>query len=305
MVHDEHEAHGELDAYGHHDDHGDEYGDLESVRDLAGMPAADASGRFFGDVYGALADAETGLIRYLDIDIHETERHVLVPIGHARVSRLGEDPGVQLRAATAEQLAAIPAYEPEEMEVDDAYQDELLAAHAAVFSGEAYYAHPAFDHDGLYESENPLESATEEAEGRPEGRPGSGVLPRLSELPEFRVAAGESDVRGWAVGARGGVKAGEVRELFVDPAALKVRYVEVALDAGAFVLLPVGYLEIDRERARVRTPALTAAELQSLPQCPEGSLERAHEEALRLAIDSILTGRRRFNRPDFRASRAA
>ena len=50
----------------------------------------------------------------------------------------------------------------------------------------------------------------------------------LSELSDYEVAEQHYDVRGWDVLASGGEKVGEVTDLLVDVAKLKVRYLAVS-----------------------------------------------------------------------------
>lgn len=265
---------------------------LRPVPDLAGLPAADAHGRFFGEVYGALADAGTGLIRYLDLDLHGTGKHVLVPIGHARIQRHGEEPEVRLRAATREELATIPPYEPDRGTLSDPEEEALLAAHGRFFSGERYYAHPAFDHSGLYAGEHPIV--------------GDGVSPTgahlepLSALSGYDVAEGEPDIRDWRVIAADDEPVGTVEELIVDPQAHKVRYAEIRLDGGRVILLPVGLLHVEPGAGEVVAKRLAPADLDALPPRPAGAIDRADEDALRQALDARLDGERRVYRPDFR-----
>ncbi len=272
--------------------------ELVAVPDLAGTPAADAEGQFFGEVFGALADADTGLIRYLDVDVHGDDRHVLVPIGHVRVARPHEpSSGVRLRAATVSDLGAIPPYEPHAPAPADDEQRALLAAHGRLFSGEKYYAHPAYDHSGLYAGARPIVTGTV--------TPAGAELVRLSELPGHEVADEAQDIRGWPVVARAGESPGQVQDLVADPAALKVRYALVRLGDGGqdkepdCVLLPVGYLELDAERRRVLAPTLDAADVRALPR-QSGPIRRADEEAVRAALERLLEGPRRFERADFR-----
>lgn len=263
-------------------------GPLVAVPDLAGTPAADAEGRFFGEVYGSLAESGTGLIRYLDVDVHGAGRHVLVPIGHARVARPGQpSSGIRLRAATTDDLVAIPAVG---QEPDADAEEELLAAFGRFFAGERYYAHPSFDHAGLYRADEPLVGSR-----RTEGQ---SALTRFSEMDGFEIAEGEPDVRGWRVRTRDSIAPGEVTDLVADAAALKVRYAVVHLTDGRDVLLPVGYLEVDLVRELVRAPALLADDIRALPAV-RGSVTRTDEEAARAALESRLSGRRRFQRADF------
>ncbi len=272
--------------------------DLVPVPDLAGTPAADAEGRFFGEVYGALAQADTGLIRYLDLDVHGSGRHVLVPIGHVRVGRPGEpSSGVRLRAATVGDLTSIPPYEPHREPPAEPEERAILSAHGRLFSGEKYYAHPAFDHSGFYAGGHPILGAPP--------APAGAELARLSELPDHEVAEEEQDIRGWPVVTRDNAVAGQVEDLVADPAALRVRYALLRLADGVkgaepdCVLLPIGYLELDLEAGRVRAPALALADVRALPP-QHGPVRRADEEEVRAALDRVLDGPRRFERPDFR-----
>ncbi len=270
-------------------------GPLVPVPDLAGTPASDAAGHFFGEVYGSLADAGTGLIRYLDFDVHGADRHVLVPIGHVRVARAGEpSSGVQLRAARTADLGTIPPYEPH-LPGGAPPPDEaaVLAAHGRLFAGETYYAHPAYDHTGLYAGEQPIVRAG--------SAPAGADVARLSSLGDYELAEGEPDVRGWPLITGDGVRAGTVEDLVVDPDALRARYLLVRGRSGADGLVPVGYIEVDRDGEAVRAPALEVADIDSLPAVT-GAVRRSDEDAVRTILDARLDGPRLHERADFRSS---
>lgn len=265
---------------------------LVPVPDLAGIPAADADGHFFGEVYGALADARTGLIRYLDFDVHGVQRHVLVPIGHVRVARADQPASpVRLRAARAADLRTIPPYEPHLPGAPAPDEAAVLAAHGRLFAGEKYYAHPAFDHAGLYAGERPIVRA---------GSPAAGPVAPLAALGDYELAEGEADVREWPVITRDGLSAGTVEDLVVDPAALRARYLLVRRRSGTAVLVPVGYAELDRAGGAVRAPALDADDLEALPAVT-GGVRRADEDAVRAVLEARLNGPRLHERADFRA----
>ena len=269
---------------------------LIPTTDLAGLSTTDVEDRPVGELFGALAEEGTGLIRYLDVSLPSAHRHVLVPIGHARVDRESVPPRVRLRAATFEDLMAVPAFVPKDTEVDRAYQDQVMAAHGQLFYGSRYYAHPAYDHRGLYAGEQPVATG-EEAAVEPPAEP---RLRPLAELKGFRVAGEETDIRGWTLVDRRGDEAGEVRELLVDVPAKQVRYVVVWLtepERGA--ALPVGYLEIDDSAGQVVTPALTREDIRLLPAY-DPPLTRAFENRIHAALEGRLTGDRYYNRPDFR-----
>ena len=61
-----------------------------------------------------------------------------------------------MAVAAAEDLEQIPAYEPHVPWSDDSFQNELLTAFGRLFRGERYYAHPAYDHTGLYAGKHPI-----------------------------------------------------------------------------------------------------------------------------------------------------
>lgn len=97
-------------------------------------------------------------------------------------------------------------------------------------------------------------------------------LRRLGELRDFAVAKDDPDVRGWGVRTRDGREIGEVDELIVDPAALKVRYLEVDLDRTSLglgdnrrVSIPVESAEIDRHRHTVLVDGFSRDALAAMP----------------------------------------
>jgi hypothetical protein len=267
---------------------------LRPVRDMAGLSVKDASGLHVGSIWGALADEETGLIRYLDMSLTDEPRHVLVPIGHARIYDYHEETEVKLRAALLEELQEIPPFNPE-ASVDDAIEREVLEAHGRLFHGERYYAHPSFDHRGLYAGAHPIAREAASAPGA------DTALRPLRELRGYRLARGEPDVRGWnVVGAVGAL--GTISDLIVDPAAEQVRYVVVEHD-GERVLLPIGFLRLDVDAERVRAPGVLPADIEHLPRYQGGAVERATEEATRSALMQQFDGARRYQLPDFTPAR--
>ncbi|HEX2207183.1 MAG TPA: PRC-barrel domain-containing protein [Longimicrobium sp.] len=113
------------------------------------------------------------------------------------------------------------------------------------------------------------------------------VVP-LGQLDDFTVADGEPDVRGWEVLASDGRKIGEVDELLVDTAAMKVRYLDVDVDdsmvAGGpdrHVLIPIGYARLERDRDCVMVDALASSDLARVPSYDQGPLTRDFETSVR------------------------
>jgi hypothetical protein len=266
---------------------------LLAAKDLNDLPVYDAADVPIGATFGVLCEADTGLVRYFDIAIDGRPRHVLVPVGHARMDKLRGRFRLRLRAATVAELERIPAYEPHADWTEDEFQDELLTAFGRLFQGERYYAHPAFDHTGLYAGAHPLlrDPLTPVS---PSG------LRRLSAAPDFKIRDGEPDIRGWTLFGDGREPLGRIIDLIIDTDAQEVRYVVVQRDADAvYTALPVGYLELGDEC--VRAP-LSARELAALPPATGDTFERADEAKLRAVLDSLLSGSRRYARPDFRSA---
>jgi uncharacterized protein (TIGR02271 family) len=119
-------------------------------------------------------------------------------------------------------------------------------------------------------------------------------LVRLDEAPDYQIASGNPDPRGWDVRS-GGTTVGTVDHLIADLSARKVRYLVVKLDrdvAGTredrHVLIPIGAARLDDEADQVNLTGVTPAQLASLPPYRPGEpISREYELALRQG----LTGR--------------
>lgn len=266
---------------------------LRTIPDLRGLPVEDSSGLAVGQLWGALAEAETGLLRYLDLELKSVDRHVLVPIGHARVHE-DDEPGtrIRLRAALLEELENIPPYPAEFGHIDDPFERALLEAYGRTFHGERYYAHPAYDHSGIFAGNHPVVSDDDEAD--------SGPLMRLSYMPRWRVASGEPDIRGWALHLGSDGAEFPIRDLIVDPGASRVRYVVLETESGSARLLPVGFIDLDTSAKRAFAPGLAADDIDVLPPYDGGGVTRAEEDELNDALRRLLSGSRRYLLPDFR-----
>jgi hypothetical protein len=266
---------------------------LRPVSDLAGTPVEDADGRSIGELFGALAEADSGLLRYFDLSLFNRARHVLVPVGHGRIEQRIDEPRLRLRAATLEDLERIPAYHADPDAMDDPYERALLHAYGRSFHGERYYAHPAYDHRGLYAGEHPLVRGGDDA--------AAGGLAPASSLPSLVFAAGAPDVRGQPLESGDGSRGAVIDDLIVDIRERQVRYVVARTGPGRRVLLPVGFLQADDRAGVVRAPGLLEGDLDALPAWKGGAVEREEEEALRSAIAALLDDRRRrYDGPDYR-----
>jgi len=124
------------------------------------------------------------------------------------------------------------------------------------------------------------------------------VVP-LDQLDDYQVADGDPDVRGWEVIAADGRKVGEVDQLLVDTAAMKVRYLDVDVDeelAGhgpaedRHVLIPIGYARLDLDEDRVIVDLLASRDVVTLPEYNHGPITRDFEADLRRRFDTAFTG---------------
>jgi sporulation protein YlmC with PRC-barrel domain len=282
-------------VFGHH-----EAEPLSAVSDLRGTPVVDVEGAAIGSVFGALAEVNSGLIRYIDVAIDRAPKHVLVPIGHARVDREDGGARMKLRAATIEDLDAVPTYDPSEGHVDEPFERSVLSSLGRLFYGERYYAHPSYDHNGLYAGDHPIVRTGEEAAA--EARP-AGLVP-LRQLGGYRIADGAPDVRGWRVVAGDGAAVGSVSDLIVDTEAETIRYLVISDHDAPEALVPIGYSRVDRTNRRVELPVLAAEDIPALRVYQQGEpVSRTVENAVRTTIEQLLSGSRRFDRADFVAGR--
>ena len=110
-----------------------------------------------------------------------------------------------------------------------------------------------------------------------------GLAP-LGELSDYRVVEGNPDIRGWEVYGADSVRIGEVKELLVDTAAKKARYMVVTLDRTVpkglrerDVVVAVGHARLDDALERVYADDATLATAHSLPHYTRAFLDQAGE----------------------------
>jgi photosynthetic reaction center H subunit len=109
----------------------------------------------------------------------------------------------------------------------------------------------------------------------------------LSNIKEYRVAKGESDIRGWDVVTRDHKRIGEVHELIVDPAAMKVRYLDIALDKNLLetrdrthILVPIAGATLDDDDNRVYVDNVSMSQIESMPPYDHRPITRDYENLL-------------------------
>jgi photosynthetic reaction center H subunit len=84
----------------------------------------------------------------------------------------------------------------------------------------------------------------------------------------FAVAAEDADPRGMIVLGADGVAAGKVLDIWVDRAEPQIRYLEVQLEpaiADRSVLLPIGYLKINKSRRHVQVVSILSGQFAGVP----------------------------------------
>jgi PRC-barrel domain protein len=93
----------------------------------------------------------------------------------------------------------------------------------------------------------------------------------LSELPDYEIADGYPEVRGWNVRDSADRSIGRVHDLLVDVGALRVRYLDVELtpkfagsEADRRVLIPVESVDLDGTGDQVLLPGIDAAQVRGL-----------------------------------------
>jgi hypothetical protein len=86
---------------------------------------------------------------------------------------------------------------------------------------------------------------------------------RLTELPDYQVAQGDSDIRGWHVLDATGKEAGIIEDLIVDTQAKRVLEAEVDM-VGRDVHVPIGAFALDEKKQLAHLP-YQAEELARLP----------------------------------------
>ena len=123
------------------------------------------------------------------------------------------------------------------------------------------------------------------------------VIP-LDELDDYEIADGDPDVRGWEVRSADGQRIGEVDNLLIDTAAMKVRYLAVDLDdevggsdnEDRHILIPIGYAQLHETDDRIVVEGLNSTDVTSLPTYSHEPLTREYEQTVRQSFDRDYTG---------------
>lgn len=248
-----------------------------------------------GKVKDVLLD-ESGNARYLDVHLGAFKKHILLPIGQARVDE-SEDV-VWVPGMSKDQLEHIPKYEGDPRTITGEYERRLHQAYTGAYAGERYYERPE------YHAERPR--MTGAGTGGGESR-----LASLDELADFKVSEEDPDPRGWDVVGSDQRTIGKVSELIVDTSVMKVRYLTVKVDERELglepedrqILIPIGYARLNEDQEQVFLDAISAEDVSRMPRFGGLPLEREQEEELHAAYTGGLTGEERYRHPRYSAER--
>jgi photosynthetic reaction center H subunit len=120
--------------------------------DVRGWDVLAADGSRIGAVEDLLIDTAAMKVRYLDVEIDddllgsERDRHVLVPIGYARLDR--DDSRIVVESLNAADVSNLPAYRNDSLTRD--YEDSVRSSFDRGYSAGTgadsdYYDDPLFD----------------------------------------------------------------------------------------------------------------------------------------------------------------
>jgi hypothetical protein len=114
-----------------------------------------------------------------------------------------------------------------------------------------------------------------------------GLVP-LSSMKDYKVAKDNPDILGWRVLGSDGESLGIVKDLIVDPKALKTRYLSVVAerrffnaDKDQYLLIPIGVAALDKKGRKVFVSAIDARSISRYPVYPGGPIPADYEYAVR------------------------
>lgn len=134
----------------------DDFEVAEGDPDVRGWKVMGSDGRQVGEVDNLLVDTGAMKVRYLDVDVEDEldpdrkDRHILVPIGYARLDE--SDDHVFVDGLTSTELRTMPVYD--HTPVTREYETDLRGRFDRNFSGAAtgpdFYASDLYDADRFY-----------------------------------------------------------------------------------------------------------------------------------------------------------
>lgn len=241
----------------------DDFKVAEGDPDVRGWEVMSADGRKIGEVDELLVDTNAMKVRYLDVDVDnnllagEPDRHVLVPIGYARLDR--DRDCVIVDSLQASQLTSLPAYghapltRDFETNVRDTWSGLGTTSTAAGASGltgttgtagttggaaDDFYAHESFDDNRFYAGRRDL-ADTDRMGDRDEAR---------LTLSEEELSVGKREVRAGEVEVHKRVETEHVRE------SVPLRHEEVTVERRPLTGADALHAEARIEGDEIRIP---------------------------------------------------
>lgn len=257
-----------------------------------------------GKVDDVLIDQE-GNAPYLDVDLGIFKKHVLLPIGQARVDE--REDVVWVPGMEKNHFKDIPEYEHDKSTVDREYENRLTAAYGGAYTGSQYYSRPEYESGYAASGGGREASARSTGGGAGTSAEGAEELKRLDKMDDFDVADHEPDPRGWRVIGGDGSEIGKVDHLIADTGRMKVRYLDVDVDSDLVgekrdVLVPAGYARLEESDKTVRIDALNSNNAADLPAYT-GKIDRDYENRLHERLSSGYTDESRYRHPRYDARR--
>lgn len=227
--------------------------ELLRTRDFIGRDVLDSKTEKIGTVSELLLDRRRGDVRFLAVNLGMFQKHVLIPVEQMEMNA----DVLVLRQWRREQLKALPAYQ-----ADSPLTPEVLE--------EMERAHPRF-----YGDQERIAAL---------GSADSGRIVPLRDAKDFKLAKGDPDLRGWNVFGADGERVGTVADLLVDPAAMKIQYLNVdvlddlfQLKEDRHVLIPTDAVDLRERGQDIWVQNLSAAEVARLPAYIGGAVDPAIE----------------------------
>lgn len=124
--------------------------------DIRGWDVHTADGRRIGEVDDLLVDRLAMKVRYLDVDLDDEidraddDRHILVPIGYARLDE--DDDRVVVDTLSRDDLAAMPLYDhaPVTREYETTLRGQFDRGGSVPATDDDFYASDIYDPDRFY-----------------------------------------------------------------------------------------------------------------------------------------------------------
>jgi len=231
------------------------------TREFAGWDVVDKAGEKVGSIADLLID-RSGRIRFVQVEHGLPRKHFLLP---EHQLEWGEKSFV-IGRWTRDQIRALPPYDP-----DTPLTGSVLQEQERSF--------PWF-----YDREVERSEISQPGEER--------VIP-LSDAKSFKLGSNAPNPRGWSVFGADGERVGTVTQLLVDPAAMKVRYLDVDLLDDLYqlkddrhVLVPLEHVDLKERGNDVWVRGLSAKQVARLPAYTGGGVDSWMERALDKSFSS-------------------